>query len=133
TVVISDGSRIRSSDGLSSFRARKLRRINECIDGYEPGSRRPSSLRNRSLDSGAQTLPFLCPLLTPRGGLKPQRPTSDRVFRSWIEIDFIEADLSSGVPTQLLATRCKSVVFRLLTGGLLVRIQPEEPIPLGPF
>ena len=28
------------------------------------------------------------------------------------------------------ATPGKSVVLRLLTGGLLVRVQPEEPIPL---
>jgi hypothetical protein len=36
--------------------------------------------------------------------------------------------LRSDDSPQSSAIRSKSFVFRLLTGGLLVRIQPEEPI-----
>ena len=42
--------------------------------------------------------------------------------------DFIGSKSRSGASPQSRATRGKTVVFRLLTGGLLVRIQPEEPI-----
>jgi hypothetical protein len=66
-------------------------------------------------------------LLTPKRGKDRQMDVTDRFFRSPIDPDFSDAKARSGNSVQSAATGGKSVVFRLLTGGLLVRIQPEEP------
>ena len=71
------------------------------------------------------TLPFFRPLLTPKPGLG--RPTAASVGSS-IGSVFIASNSQFGASAQTAAMDGKMAVFLLLTGGLQVRVLPEEPI-----
>jgi hypothetical protein len=71
------------------------------------------------------TLPFFCPLTAAKAGKARQSPAKGETEK---RPDSAGADARSGKGQQRAAKRGSRRFFRLLTGGLLVRIQPEEPI-----
>jgi len=70
------------------------------------------------------TLPFACPLSAPKRGLGLHAKAQDNRHSN---PGFFGSNSHSGMSSQSSAECVKSVVFALLTGGLLVRVQPEEP------
>src|SRR5260221_1114776 len=113
---------------LAMNTAREVGHHTSANDGTEPASgRRKGKKRARW---SHKTLPFSCPLLTPKRGLGR---LTDASLGSSIGPVFIGSNSRSGISAQDAATGGKTGVFCLLTGGLLVRIQPEESNSDGSF
>jgi hypothetical protein len=71
------------------------------------------------------TLPFSCPFATTKAGNTRQRAAHGETEN---RPDFFSVDQRNNNSRQHAAKGGYDRLFRLLTGGLLVRVQPEEPI-----
>jgi hypothetical protein len=76
--------------------------------------------------SSRSTLPFSCPFDATKSGKRQQAAAQSEGQKS---ADSARDEAGSGNAQHAAAKGGYRFFFRLLTGGLLVRIQPEEPAP----